>query len=103
MLKKSNLLKSLLFPMFFFMLLPTYAQKRSFSTEEIMSYPFPTQLAASSNTDSVVWAFNEKGHRNLFVAEAPDYQVHQLTSYNADERQLGDLHKRWRFRLQLGR
>ena len=87
MLKKSNLLKSLLFPMFFFMLLPTYAQKRSFSTEEIMSYPFPTQLAASSNTDSVVWAFNEKGHRNLFVAEAPDYQVHQLTSYNADEGQ----------------
>ncbi len=87
MLKKSNLLKSLLFLMFFFMLFPTYAQKRSFSMEEIMSYPFPSQLAASSNTDRVVWAFNEKGHRNLFVAEGPDYQVRQLTSYNDDEGQ----------------
>jgi len=87
MLKKSNLLKSLLFLMFFFMIFPAYAQEKSFSTEEIMSYPFPTQLTASSNTDRMVWAFNEKGHRNLFVAEGPDYQVRQLTFYHADEGQ----------------
>jgi dipeptidyl aminopeptidase/acylaminoacyl peptidase len=87
MSKKSNLPKSLLFLMFFFMLFPTYAQKRSFSMEEIMSYPFPTQLAVSSNTDRVVWAFNENGHRNLFVTEGPDYQVRQLTFYIADEGQ----------------
>jgi dipeptidyl aminopeptidase/acylaminoacyl peptidase len=69
------------------MIFPTYAQKRSFSMEQIMSYPFTTQLTASSNTDRIVWAFNEKGHRNLFVAEGPDYQVRQLTFYHADEGQ----------------
>jgi len=87
MSKKSNLVKSSIFIMFFIMVLASHAQEKKFSMEEIMSYPFPNQLVASTKTDRIAWAFNEKGHRNLFVAEGPDYQVRQLTFYNTDEGQ----------------
>jgi len=60
------------------------AQKETFSMEEVMAYPFPSNLATSSTTDRIVWAFNESGLRNLYVAEGPDYKVRKLTAYDTD-------------------
>lgn len=63
---------------------PINAQNNTFSMEEIKGYPFPSDLTSSANTDRVVWAFNENGLRNLYVAEGPDYVTRKLTAYNTD-------------------
>ncbi len=63
------------------------AQAGNFSMEDVMSYPFPSGLAAAKHADRIVWTFNEKGKRNLFVAEGPNYRARKLTHYDADEGQ----------------
>lgn len=75
-----------LFLLTFFMT-PLNAQEETFSMEQVISNPFPSNLTASAKTDRIVWAFNEQGHRNLFVAEEPNYEARQLTQYNSDEGQ----------------
>lgn len=80
-----SLIVSLIFLTFFFS--PAKAQKEAFSMEEVISNPFPSNLSASTQTDRIVWAFNEEGHRNLFVAEGSKYKTRQLTSYNSDDGQ----------------
>ena len=72
---------------FSFFIQPAKAQDEAFSMEEVVSNSFPSNLTASTNTDRIVWAFNEEGHRNLFVAEGPKYKARQLTQYNKDEGQ----------------
>jgi len=60
---------------------------QNFSLEQIRSYPFPTEMTASAKTSRIAWVFNERGSRNVFVAEAPDYAPRQLTTYAADDGQ----------------
>ena len=64
-----------------------FGQKGPFSLDEVKSYPFPNGMAVSSGTDRMVWAVNEQGLRNLYVAEAPDFKARKLTSYNTDDGQ----------------
>ncbi len=46
------------------------AQSRAqFTIEQITSYPFPNELTASSSGSRIAWAFNERGQRNVWVAE----------------------------------
>jgi hypothetical protein len=47
--------------------------------EQILSYPFPTHLAAASKAGRLAWALNEQGCRNIWVAEAPMFAARQLT------------------------
>ena len=61
--------------------------QQDFSVEDIMSYPFTYGMTAAKTVDRVVWAMNEQGQRNLFVAEGPDFKVRQLTQYSGDEGQ----------------
>ncbi len=82
-----QVLTLILFIQFAIFINPIHAQKEVFSMEEVISYPFPSDLTASTKTDHIVWAFNENGHRNLFVAEGPQYKERQLTPYNSDEGQ----------------
>lgn len=65
---------------------------RSFTLAQVMSAPFPSHLVASPGGDRVAWVFNERGRRNIYVAEAPDYQPRKLTRYDQDDGQeLGGL------------
>lgn len=59
----------------------------SFTLEQIKSYPFPNELTASATGSRIAWAFNEKGARNVWVAEGPDFKARRLTNYNADDGQ----------------
>ncbi|MGC3947613.1 MAG: prolyl oligopeptidase family serine peptidase [Chryseolinea sp.] len=59
----------------------------SFTIEAIKSYPFPTELAASSQGSRIAWALNESGKRNIYVAEGPDFQARKITNYNDDDGQ----------------
>ncbi len=63
------------------------AQKNAFTMEEVMSYPFPSELCAAATGSRIAWAFNESGLRNIYVAEGPRFEVRQLTQYLTDDGQ----------------
>ncbi len=85
----------------------------SFTLEQIKSYPFPNELTTSATGSRIAWAFNERGARNVWVAEGPDFKARRLTNYNdgrragVDEsfdlgrRQVCGLRSRRRSRLKL--
>jgi dipeptidyl aminopeptidase/acylaminoacyl peptidase len=58
-----------------------------FTLEQLKSYPFPTELTASATGSRLAWALDERGLRNVWVAEAPDYKPRQLTAYTRDDGQ----------------
>src|SRR5579872_5173537 len=63
------------------------APAKRFTLEQIMSAPFPTDLTAAPKNGAIAWVLNQKGARNLWVAEAPDYKGRQLTGYRDDDGQ----------------
>jgi len=62
-------------------------QAAAFTLEQIKSYPFPSELTASATGSRIAWAFNERGARNVWVAEGPDFRARKLTSYDTDDGQ----------------
>ncbi|PYS66972.1 MAG: peptidase S9, partial [Acidobacteria bacterium] len=60
---------------------------QSFTMEQIKSYPFPNELSAAASGSRIAWAFNERGLRNVWVAEGPDFKARRLTDYNVDDGQ----------------
>lgn len=60
---------------------------QSFTIEQIKGYPFPSELTASATGSRIAWAFNERGARNVWVAEGPDFKARRLTNYQTDDGQ----------------
>ncbi|HKS08580.1 MAG TPA: prolyl oligopeptidase family serine peptidase [Pyrinomonadaceae bacterium] len=60
---------------------------QSFTIEQIKGYPFPGELTASATGARIAWAFNERGARNIWVAEGPDFKARRLTNYQTDDGQ----------------
>jgi len=71
------------------------AAQGPFTLEQVMSSPFPAELAAAPAGGAVAWVFNENGARNLWVAEPAgdgSYHSRRLTRYSDDDAQdLGEL------------
>lgn len=68
------------------------AAQQTFTLQQVLSAPFPAQPVADPEGNGVAWVQNAEGVRNIWVAEAPDYQSRQLTPYDADDgQQLSDL------------
>jgi len=68
------------------------ASAQSFTLEQVMSSPFPSELIVSKRSDKIAWAFDAEGKRNIWIAEGPAFTARQLTRYNADDGQeLSDL------------
>jgi len=68
------------------------AAAQSFTLEQVMSSPFPSELVVSPRGDRLAWAFDAEGKRNIWVAEAPAFGPRQLTRSEADDGQeLSDL------------
>ncbi len=63
------------------------ANAQSFTMEQIKSYPFPNELTTAGTGSRIAWAFNEKGLRNVWVAEGPDFKARRLTNYTVDDGQ----------------
>ena len=59
----------------------------TFTMEQIKGYPFPSELTASATGSRIAWAFNERGARNVWVAEGPEFKARRLTSYETDDGQ----------------
>lgn len=73
-------------------LLCSRSLEAQFSIEQVLAAPFPSALAASPAGNKMAWVFNDRGERNIFIAEAPGYKPVQLTAYQGDEGQeLGQL------------
>jgi dipeptidyl aminopeptidase/acylaminoacyl peptidase len=60
---------------------------QSFTLEQVMSSPFPSELTVSKRGDKVAWAFDAEGKRNIWIAEAPAFTARQLTHYEKDDGQ----------------
>ena len=53
--------------------------------QSLLSYPSPANLTGGK--DKLAWTFNEAGKRNIYVAQAPDFEPRRLTSYMEDDGQ----------------
>lgn len=58
-----------------------------FSMEQLLSYPFPEELIAAPVGSTLAWTFNERGLRNLYVAEGPEFKARRITAYEEDDGQ----------------
>jgi dipeptidyl aminopeptidase/acylaminoacyl peptidase len=65
----------------------TQIAAQSYSVESILSYPFPSELVSSSGGSKIAWAMNEKGLRNIYVADGPEFKPRKLTEYSKDDGQ----------------
>ena len=62
----------------------------SFTIEQVLSSPFPTELIASPAGNRVAWVFDARGLRNIWVAEpgaGGSYRSRQVTPYTQDDGQ----------------
>lgn len=80
-------MRSLSFAALIFIGMVGDALAASYTLSQIKSYPFPNELAAAAAGSRIAWAFNERGLRNLWVAEGPDWRARQLTRYVRDDGQ----------------
>lgn len=58
--------------------------QQKFTLEQVMSAPFPDNLAVAKDNGRMAWVFNAKGVRNVWVADAPDFKARQVTHYDVD-------------------
>jgi dipeptidyl aminopeptidase/acylaminoacyl peptidase len=58
---------------------------QSFTLEQVMSSPFPSELIVSRRGDRIAWAFAAEGKRNIWIAESPGFTARQLTRYDKDD------------------
>ena len=66
------------------LLCPAQPAPRAFTLEQVLSSPFPTNLV-SDRTGRIAWVFAAKGERNVWVADAPNFEARQVTHYTGDD------------------
>jgi dipeptidyl aminopeptidase/acylaminoacyl peptidase len=69
------------------LLLPVVCFGESFTIEQVLSAPFPYGLTGASHAPRVAWVFDNKGERNIWVADSADFVPRQVTHYKGDEGQ----------------
>jgi dipeptidyl aminopeptidase/acylaminoacyl peptidase len=57
---------------------------QSFTIEQVMSSPFPSELTAAKQGSRIAWVFNLKGDQNVWVADGPGFVPRQVTHYVGD-------------------
>ena len=59
----------------------------AFTLEQVLNYPFADNLIASPSGAAIAWTFNERGVRNIYLAEGPSFDARRLTPYQDDDGQ----------------
>ncbi len=59
----------------------------SFTLEQVRGYPFPDELTAAATGSRLAWAVDERGMRNIWVAQGPEFTPRQLTHFKEDDGQ----------------
>ena len=69
-------------------LAPAAASAQSpYSVEDILSAPFATDLIAAPTGAAFAWVRYDRGVRNIWIAEGPEYVGRQLTNWTEDDGQ----------------
>jgi dipeptidyl aminopeptidase/acylaminoacyl peptidase len=65
----------------------TKTPPQAFSLEQVLSSPFPTNLVAAehSSPGRIAWVFDAKGARNVWIADAPNFEGRRVTHYSGDD------------------
>src|SRR4029450_4468859 len=66
---------------------PALLAQEGFTVDQILSLPTPDNLVASPVGSRIAWTFNERGARNIYMADGPGFQPGGLTSYMEDDGQ----------------
>ncbi len=61
------------------------SSKRTFTLEEVLSPPFPSNLVSAKKADRIAWVFHSKGEKNVWTATAPDFKPVNLSGFVRDE------------------
>src|SRR5437016_3191993 len=64
-----------------------FTQNSGFTLEQVMSSPFPSNLTVAKHAGRIAWVFTNKGERNVWTAEAPNFAARQITHYQGDDGQ----------------
>lgn len=80
---KHNMQKLKLIAIIFLSALHSTAQT---TIDNLLSPAFPTSLVSSTDGQTIAWVFNNKGSRNIFMADGKDFSnTKQLTTYTGDD------------------
>jgi acetyl esterase/lipase len=59
----------------------------AFTLEQVLNDPFADNLIASPAGAAIAWTFNERGVRNMYLADGPAFDGRRLTPYQDDDGQ----------------
>ncbi len=59
----------------------------AFTLDQVMSAPYATNLTSAATGERLAWTLNERGQRNVWVAEGPSFTARRLTAYTTDDGQ----------------
>ena len=68
-------------------LLAAQTASAQFNVDQILGFPSPENLVASPMGSTIAWTFNERGVRNIYIAEGPAFAARRVTSYTQDDGQ----------------
>jgi dipeptidyl aminopeptidase/acylaminoacyl peptidase len=60
---------------------------RPYTVEQVLGFPSPENLVASPAGSTIAWTFNERGARNIYVADGPRFEARKITAYTLDDGQ----------------
>lgn len=66
---------------------PDAVSAETFTLEQILSSPFPSDLISAPNRASFAWTQDAEGRRSVWVAAGPDYQARNVASFDEDDGQ----------------
>src|SRR5438874_172199 len=66
---------------------PAAQARASFTLDQLLGSPFPEHLVAAATDSAIAWTFNERGLRNIYIAEGPEFKARRLTNYGLDDGQ----------------
>ena len=61
------------------------AHAASFTLEQVLSSPFPSELVAAQHSSRIAWVFDAKGARNVWIADGPNFAARQVTHFTGDD------------------
>ncbi len=65
--------------------LSSIALAAGFTVEQVMNTPFPSDLTSNASGHRIAWAVAQRGLRNVYVADAPNWTARQITHYDKDD------------------
>jgi dipeptidyl aminopeptidase/acylaminoacyl peptidase len=73
--------------MFFILVASALPVTGQVTIDNLLGVPFPSSLITSRDGKQIAWVFSDKGARNIWAAEAPEFIPKKITAYKNDDGQ----------------